>query len=80
MKQLKKYLNQNVNYLKFIDDGFKRFYKCTKGISYYINTFARLLHPNEELNDEKIISEFRKSLHYLLIHLTNEWYKLKKQD
>ena len=76
----KKYLNQNANYLKFSDDGFERFYKCTKGIPYYINTFARLLPPNEELNDEKIISEFRKSLPYLLIHLTNEWYKLKKQE
>ena len=60
--------------------GFERFYKCTKGITYYINTFARLLPPNEELNEDKVISEFKKSLPYLLIHLTNEWYKLKKQE
>ena len=60
--------------------GFERFYKCTKGIPYYINTFARLLPPNEELNEDKVISEFKKSLPYLLIHLTNEWYKLKKQE
>ena len=47
---------------------------------HYINSFARLLPPNEELNEEKIISEFEKSLHYLLINLTNEWYKLTKQE
>jgi len=76
----KNYINQKAKYLEFTDDGFKRFYKCTKGIPYYINSFARLLPPNEELNEDKIISEFRKSLPYLLIHLTNEWYKLSKQE
>ena len=75
----KNYLKEKADYLKFTDDGFKRFYKCTKGIPYYINSFARLLPQNEELNEDKIISEFRKSLPYLLIHLTNEWYKLNNQ-
>ena len=45
-----------------------------------MNSFARLLPPNEELNEEKIILEFKKSLPYLLIHLTNEWYKLNNQE
>ena len=76
----KNYLKEKADYLKFTDDGFKRFYKCTKGIPYYINSFARLLPPNEELNEDKIISEFRKSLPYLLIHLTNEWYKLNNHE
>lgn len=76
----KNYLKEKADYLKFTDDGFKRFYKRTKGIPYYINSFARLLPPNEELNEDKIISEFRKSLPYLLIHLTNEWYKLNNQE
>jgi len=76
----KDYLAEKADYLEFTDDGFKRFYKCTNGIPYYINNFARLLPPNEELNEEKIISEFKKSLPYLLIHLTNEWYKLTKQE
>lgn len=76
----KDYLAEKADYLEFTDDGFKRFYKCTNGIPYYINSFARLLPPNEELDEEKIISEFKKSLPYLLIHLTNEWYKLTKQE
>ena len=76
----KNYLTEKADYLEFTDGGFERFYKCTNGIPYYINSFARLLPPNEELNEEKIISEFKKSLPYLLIHLTNEWYKLTKQE
>ncbi len=76
----KNYLTEKANYLNFTEDGFKRFYNCTNGILYYVNSFARLLPPYEELNEEVIISEFKKSLPYLLIHLTNEWYKLNKQE
>ena len=76
----KKYLNEKADYINFTEDGFERFYKCTKGIPFYVNSFARLLPPNEELNEEKVISEFKKSLPYLLIHLTNEWYKLNNQE
>ena len=76
----KQYLTEKADYLNFNTDVFERFYKCTNGIPYYINSFARLLPPNEELNEEKIISEFKKSLEYLLIKLTNEWYKLNKQE
>ena len=76
----KNYLAEKADYLKFTDDGFKRFYKCTNGNPYYVNSFARLLPPNEELNEEKIISEFKKTLPYLLVNLTNEWYKLNNQE
>ena len=74
------YLAEKADYLEFTDDGFERFYKCTNGNPYYVNSFARLLMPNEELNEEKIISEFKKTLPYLLFHLTNEWYKLNNQE
>ena len=80
MKLQKKYLNEKADYLKFTDDGFERFYECTNGILFYVNSFARLLPPNEELNEQKVIYEFKKSLPYLLIHLTNEWYKLNNQE
>lgn len=76
----KNYLNENANYLNFTEKGFERFYNCTKGILYYVNSFARLLPPHEELNENRINTEFKKSLPYLLIHLTNEWYKLNKQE
>ena len=74
------YLAEKADYLEFTDGGFERFYKCTNGNPYYVNSFARLLPPNEELNEEKIISEFKKTLPYLLVNLTNEWYKLNNQE
>ena len=66
------YLSEKVDYLKFTDDGFERFYNCTNGNPYYINSLARLLPQNEELNEEKIIVEFKNTLPYQVIHLTNE--------
>ena len=68
------------DYLEFTEDGFKRFYKCTRGILYYVNTFARLLPPCEKLDENKIKYEFEKSLPFLLVDLTNEWNRLNKQE
>ena len=76
----KNYLNEKADYLNFTEDGFERFYHCTKGNLYYVNSFARLLPPNIELNEEKVNSEFDKSLPYLVIHLSSEWYKLSNQE
>ena len=76
----KNYLNEKADYLNFTPDGFERFYKCTKGIPFYVNSFARLLPPYEELNEKRVINEFKKAIPFLLIHLTNEWYKLTKQE
>ena len=42
--------------------------------------FCKTIASNEELNEEKIIIEFKKSLEYLLVKLTNEWYRLNKQE
>lgn len=74
------YLSERADYLEFTEDGFKRFYKCTKGILYYVNTFARLLPPYEKLDENKIKYEFGKSLPFLLVDLTNEWNRLNKQE
>ena len=74
------YLSEKADYLEFTEDGFKRFYKCTRGILYYVNTFARLLPPCEKLDENKIKYEFGKSLPLLLVHLTNEWNRLNKQE
>lgn len=76
----KNYLAEKADYIKFTEDGFERFYKCTNGNPYYVNSFARLLPPNEELNADKIITEFEKTLPYLAVNLTNEWYKLTNQE
>jgi len=70
---VKSYLNEKVPELKLSESGFERFYKCTKGIPHYINTFGRILEKNKRLNDKKVKEEFIKALPLLADHLKQEW-------
>ena len=50
------YIDEKVSNIKFSDDGFDKFYKCTKGLPSYINPFCNLLNHNV-VYDEAMISE-----------------------
>lgn len=76
----KSYMNEKAKTLLFTEEGFARFYKCTRGIPYYINTFAKLMTQNVTLDDERVIFEFKKSLRYLAMHLINQWDRLTFQE
>ena len=55
-EETKRYLDEKSNNLKFTEDGFKRFYSCTRGIPLYINTLSSVL-PNNNVCDENTIIE-----------------------
>ncbi|GAA5819663.1 MAG: AAA family ATPase [Methanobrevibacter sp. CfCl-M3] len=67
------YLNEKLPSLIFEEDGFERFYKCTRGIPHYVSTFAQLLEKNTLLDDKKIKKEFQNLLPFLALHLINLW-------
>ncbi len=54
--QTEKYLNERLPSLKFTDDGFERFYSCTRGIPAYINSLSSIL-PTDVKCDEELIKE-----------------------
>ena len=62
------------------DDGFERFYKCTRGIPYYINIFAKILPENITLTENNIIELFKGSIDYLAVHFVFMWSKLTFQE
>ena len=76
----KNYLKERADFLKFSEDGYKRFYKCTKGVPFYINTFARLISPDKLLTEEIVKKEFYNALPYLAIHLKSMWDKLNYSE
>lgn len=76
----KNYLNEKASSLDFTDKGFERFYKCTKGIPFYINTFARIISENITLDEKMVIEEFEKALPILSAHFINTWAKLTYQE
>ena len=74
------YLNERAPELKFTSDGFERFYKCTSGVPYYINTFARQLPVNEELDENKVAEAFDNNITLIGSHLINEWNRLTLKE
>ena len=54
--ETKRYIDEKSNNLKFTDEGFERFYNCTRGIPLYINSLSSIL-PNNTVCDEDIIKE-----------------------
>jgi hypothetical protein len=73
---VKNYLNEKLPELILTDDGFDRFYQCTQGIPFYVNSFANLLDKNVPLDDEKIKNGFRKTISFLSDHLKQKWGSL----
>ena len=57
--ETKRYIDEKSNNLKFTDNGFKRFYACTRGIPLYINSLSSIL-PNNVVCDEDIIKQTLK--------------------
>ena len=74
------YLKERAPELKFTSEGFDRFYKCTSGVPYYINIFARLLPVNEELDENKVIEAFDNNISLIGSHLINEWNRLTLKE
>ena len=57
--ETRRYIEEKSNNLKFTDNGFERFYACTRGIPLYINSLSSVL-PNNTICDEEIIRQTLK--------------------
>lgn len=79
-KTVENYLKEKLPTLIFKEDGFERFYRCTKGIPYYVNTFAKLLKKDVPLNDKEVKEEFYRTLPFLAVDLINQWGRLTLQE
>ena len=74
------YLNQRAPELKFTPEGFERFYKCTSGIPFYINIFARQLPVNQELDENNVADAFDNNISLIGSHMINEWNRLTLKE
>ena len=74
------YLIEKADHLQFTEEGYEKFYDCTNGIPFYINSFAKLLSHEEVLDEEKLDDEFKSALPFLAIHFISSWDKLTFQE
>jgi AAA+ ATPase superfamily predicted ATPase len=77
---VRNYLSDRLPSLNLDDSGFERFYKCTNGIPFYVNTFAKLLQKNVHLDENKVKEEFKRTLPMIAVHLINGWSRLTLQE
>ena len=71
--ELQGYLNEKVGELKFTEDGFRRFYECTRGIPAYINSFCNTMSSGEVYNSEKIKKTFFEKMDQITVMWIQIW-------
>lgn len=67
------YIRDKSDGIKFTDDGFERFYKCTKGIPAYINSFCNVLNPGQVYDSESVKNTFIMQMDQIVIMWLYVW-------
>ncbi|RAP50684.1 MAG: hypothetical protein BZ136_00895 [Methanosphaera sp. rholeuAM74] len=76
----KTYLREKAPQYIFTEESFDRFYKCTKGVPYYINTLANHLPQNITLTPEDVIETFDNNLFSMIKSLIAIWINLSNME
>lgn len=79
-EETKSYFNDRMNEIQFTHEGFERFYKCTKGIPLYINSFYNVM-DSSQVYDEKLIKEtFYTNMDQILVIWIRIWSSLNAYE
>lgn len=70
------YINEKSGGITFSDDGFERFYKCTKGIPAYINSFCNVLDSSVVYDSEMVKETFMVKMDQIVIMWLYVWGRL----
>lgn len=73
------YINDRTD-IKFTEDGFERFYECTRGIPTYINTFSNILNSNIEYTSDMIKDVFFLQMDQIVIMWLYVWGNLNDYE
>ncbi|MBR0472200.1 MAG: AAA family ATPase [Methanosphaera sp.] len=76
----RQYLTEKAPELTFNKEGFERFYKCSQGIPYMINTIAKFLPTDTIIEKNTVKNVYIKSLNILANQDIETWLNLTKQE
>lgn len=74
------YINDKSGGIKFSDDGFDRFFKCTKGIPAYINSFCNVLNSGIVYDSEMVKKTFIMQMDQIVIMWLYVWGNLNEAE
>ena len=76
----RQYLTEKAPELTFSKEGFERFYKCSQGIPYMINTIAKFLPTDTIIEKNTVKNVYIKSLNILANQDIETWLNLTKLE
>lgn len=79
-EETKAYFKDKMSEIKFTDEGFERFYKCTRGIPLYINSFYNVMDSNQIYTPEIVKKTFFTNMEQILIMWIKIWSSLNKNE
>lgn len=74
------YIKEKSNNIQFTEEGFERFYKCTKGIPAYINSFCNVLNSNMVYDADMIKEVFMMQMDQIVIMWLYVWGNLNASE
>ena len=74
------YFKDKMSEIKFTPEGFERFYKCTRGIPLYINSFYNLMDSNQLYTPEIVKETFYTNMDQILIMQVKVWSRLNENE
>ena len=78
--ETKAYFRDRMSEIKFTEDGFDRFYKCTKGIPMYINSFYNVMKSSELYTSELVKETFFTNMEQILVVWVKIWSSLNNSE
>jgi hypothetical protein len=74
------YIKEKSDGIEFSDDGFERFYRCTKGIPAYINSFCNVLNSGVVYDSEMVKNTFIMQMDQIVIMWLYVWGHLNDAE
>jgi len=79
-EECKNYIKEKIPELKFDENGFQRFYKCTRGYPAYINSFCNIMSDNVTYDENRVVEEFYNKMDQIAVKWITIWSSLSKQE
>ena len=79
-EETKSYFQDKMSEIEFTDDGFERFYKCTRGIPLYINSFYNVMDSSQIYTQELVKETFFTNMEQILIMWIKIWSSLNSNE
>lgn len=79
-EETKAYFKDKMSEIKFTEEGFERFYKCTRGIPLYINSFYNVMDSNQIYTLEIVKKTFFTNMEQILIMWIKIWSSLNNNE